>query len=109
MTDGRLWRPKRPWKLLLAVVVVVALATTVEEADEVETATAGRSTSALVAAPFSRASAASNAQQLHTELSLTTHNGRTRVSAPILSVFSALIVHSELKSVHPGFPVAFIF
>ena len=28
---------------------------------------------------------------------------------PILSVFSALIVHSELKSVHPGFPVAFIF
>jgi len=29
--------------------------------------------------------------------------------APILSVFFALIVHSELKSVHPGFPVAFIF
>jgi len=29
--------------------------------------------------------------------------------APILSVFPALIVHSELKSVHPGFPVAFIF
>ena len=28
---------------------------------------------------------------------------------PILSVFFALIVHSELKSVHPGFPVAFIF
>ena len=27
----------------------------------------------------------------------------------ILSVFPALIVHSELKSVHPGFPVAFIF
>ena len=27
----------------------------------------------------------------------------------ILSVFFALIVHSELKSVHPGFPVAFIF
>jgi len=26
-----------------------------------------------------------------------------------LSVFFALIVHSELKSVHPGFPVAFIF
>jgi len=26
---------------------------------------------------------------------------------PILSVFPALIVHSELKSVHPGFPVAF--
>jgi len=25
-------------------------------------------------------------------------------SAPILSVFPALIVHSELKSVHPGFP-----
>ena len=106
MTDGRLWRPKRPWKLL---VVVVALATTVEEADEVETATAGRSTSALVAAPCSRVSAASNAQQLHTELSLTTHSGRTRLSGPILSVFSALIVHSELKSVHPGFPVAFIF
>jgi len=30
-------------------------------------------------------------------------------SGPILSVFPALIVHSELKSVHPGFPVAFIF
>ena len=28
---------------------------------------------------------------------------------PILSEFPALIVHSELKSVHPGFPVAFIF
>ena len=28
-------------------------------------------------------------------------------SGPILSVFPALIVHSELKSVHPGFPVAF--
>ena len=28
---------------------------------------------------------------------------------PILSVFPALIVHPELKSVHPGFPVAFIF
>jgi len=28
----------------------------------------------------------------------------------ILSVFPALIVqHSELKSVHPGFPMAFIF
>jgi len=27
---------------------------------------------------------------------------------PILSVFFALIVHSELKSVHLGFPVAFI-
>jgi len=26
------------------------------------------------------------------------------VPAPILSVFPALIVHSELKSVHPGFP-----
>jgi len=30
-------------------------------------------------------------------------------SVPILSVFPALIVHSELKSMHPGFPVAFIF
>jgi len=30
-------------------------------------------------------------------------------AGPILSVFLALIVHSELKSVHPGFPVAFIF
>jgi len=30
-------------------------------------------------------------------------------TVPILSVFPALIVHSELKSVHPGFPVAFIF
>jgi len=28
-------------------------------------------------------------------------------AGPILSVFPALIVHSELKSVHPGFPVAF--
>jgi len=31
------------------------------------------------------------------------------VAGPILSVFPALIVHSELKSVHPGFSVAFIF
>jgi len=30
-------------------------------------------------------------------------------SGPILSVFFVLIVHSELKCVHPGFPVAFIF
>ena len=30
-------------------------------------------------------------------------------AGPILSVFPALIVHSELKSVHPRFPVAFIF
>ena len=30
-------------------------------------------------------------------------------AGPILSVFPALIVHSELKSVRPGFPVAFIF
>jgi len=30
-------------------------------------------------------------------------------AGPILSVFFALIVHSKLKSVHPGFPVAFIF
>jgi len=37
------------------------------------------------------------------ELLLGLHTG------PILSVFPALIVHSELKSVHPGFPVAFIF
>ena len=31
------------------------------------------------------------------------------MTGPILSVFPALIVHSELESVHPGFPVAFIF
>jgi len=31
------------------------------------------------------------------------------MTGPILSVFPALIVHSDLKSVHPGFPVAFIF
>ena len=31
------------------------------------------------------------------------------IAGPIPSVFSALIVHSELKSVHPGFRVAFIF
>ena len=31
------------------------------------------------------------------------------VPVRILSVFPALIVHSELNSVHPGFPVAFIF
>ena len=41
-------------------------------------------------------------------------DGQTRTDTvllpgPILSVFFALIVHSELKSVHPGFPVAFIF
>ena len=34
----------------------------------------------------------------------------SNIAGPILSVlFPALIVHSELKSVHPGFPVAFIF
>ena len=32
----------------------------------------------------------------------------TNLPGPILSVFPALIVLSELKSVHPGFPVAFI-
>jgi len=31
------------------------------------------------------------------------------LAGPILSVFPALIVHPELKSVHPGFPVTFIF
>ena len=36
-------------------------------------------------------------------------NTRQKDAGPILSVFFALIVHSELKSVHPGFPVAFIF
>ena len=35
--------------------------------------------------------------------------GLYRTAGPILGVFPALIVHSELKSVHPGFPVAFIF
>ena len=30
-------------------------------------------------------------------------------AGPILSVFPALTVHPELQSVHPGFPVAFIF
>jgi len=34
---------------------------------------------------------------------------RGQEPGPILSVFFALIVHSELKRVHPGFPVAFIF
>ena len=32
-----------------------------------------------------------------------------QATGPILSVFPALIVYSELKSVHPGFPVAFTF
>ena len=43
--------------------------------------------------------------------SLNTYLWRTdgTTPGPILSVFPALIVHSELKSVHPGFPVAFIF
>jgi len=35
--------------------------------------------------------------------------GKTNLAGPILSVFFALIVHSELKSVHPRFPVAFNF
>ena len=34
---------------------------------------------------------------------------KQNIAGPILSVFFALIVHSELKSVHPGFPLAFIF
>ena len=37
------------------------------------------------------------------------HGDQVYLAGPILSVFFALIVHSELKSVHPGFPVAFIF
>jgi len=36
------------------------------------------------------------------------HHGNL-LPGPILSVFFALIVHYELKSVHPGFPVEFIF
>ena len=40
----------------------------------------------------------------------TTRLAVQRKAVPILSVFPTLIVHSELKkSVHPGFPVAFIF
>jgi len=38
-----------------------------------------------------------------------TRNSRYIEQVPNLTVFPALIVHSELKSVHPGFPVAFIF
>ena len=44
----------------------------------------------------------------HSEAQLYFSHHRLR-TVPILSVFPALIVHSELKSVHPGFPVAFIF
>ena len=40
------------------------------------------------------------------QTSLSNSRGEGRA---ILSVFPALIVHSELKSVRPGFPVAFIF
>ena len=43
------------------------------------------------------------------ELMTLRERGSVRSPAPILSVFPALIVHSELKSVHPGFSVAFIF
>jgi len=35
--------------------------------------------------------------------------GRLSDAMPILIVFPALIVHSELKSVHPGFPVALFY
>ena len=41
--------------------------------------------------------------------SLRTEDRSVYSAAPILSVLPALIVQSELKSVHPGFPVAFIF
>jgi len=45
----------------------------------------------------------------HCRSSHFTVNLQHRHAGPILSVFPALIMHSELKSVHPGFPVAFIF
>jgi len=38
-----------------------------------------------------------------------TGTGNRSEAGPVLSLFPTLIVHSELKSVHPGFPVAFIF
>ena len=46
---------------------------------------------------------------LHDRAEAVSHRLAVNTSGPILNVFSALIVHSELKSVHPGFPVAFIF
>jgi len=49
---------------------------------------------------------------IHVTYRLTAKNRdqfRNPTPAPILSVFPALIVNSELKSVYPGFPVTFIF
>ena len=46
---------------------------------------------------------------MHSAVSGNTFHVHVSTTGPILSVFPALIVHSELKSVHPGFPVAFIF
>jgi len=48
-------------------------------------------------------------QRLEVEWDFLAHSVGYCSAGPILSVFTALIVHSELKSVHPGFPVAFIF
>jgi len=47
--------------------------------------------------------------QLLVEVGLLKSSSGLEPAGPILSVFPALIVHSELKSVHPGFSVAFIF
>jgi len=48
-------------------------------------------------------------RQAKTGIFMRAHDRQIHTTGPILSVFPALIVHSELKSVHPGFPVAFIF
>jgi len=50
-----------------------------------------------------------NQQRQSTEGTSSKFAVKQLLAGPILSVFPALIVHSELKSVHPGFPVAFIF
>jgi len=50
-----------------------------------------------------------NVLDVHWPVNLRRSGAIKFAAGPILSVFFALIVHSELKSVHPGFPVAFIF
>ena len=66
----------------------------------------------LFNSPFSGTTHVSRYQKGKTNLDFTAAKDsewQWQQPGPILSVFPTLIVHSELKNVHPGFPVAFIF
>ena len=46
-------------------------------------------------------------RQAETGIFMHAHDRQIHTTGPILSVFPALIVHSELKSVHPGFTIRY--